>query len=250
MARPTGATSSSREGKTSRPRMRNIPTWLSHASASCTRSRPVAIGQRPVAEQQAGEVHGEEAAAVGQRRQAEGHQAERQRHHRVEPAGREREPGEQVPAAVSHAGSHRRAHHQLHHHLDRNPPAGCRARRQQVLGEHGGEDDRHRVVDAGLDLERDADPPLELEPASPEHREHRRRIGGGDHRAEQQRLAAIPGRGSARPTATSVAVPATPTVARTPAGAAARRTALSGVLSPPSNRISASASTPIRKANW
>ncbi len=44
------------------------------------------------------------------------------------------------------------------------------------------------------------------------------------------------------PTATSVAVPATPMVASTPAGAAARRTALSGVLSPPSNRISASAS--------
>ena len=115
--------------------------------------------------------------------------AERQREHRVEPAARRAGAGESryrppYPTPAPDRG----ADHQLHHDLDQDPPAGCRARAQQVLGEHGGEDDRDRVVDAGLDLERDAHPPLELEPAAPEHGEHRRRIGGGHHRAEHQRL--------------------------------------------------------------
>ena len=48
--------------------------------------------------------------------------------------------------------------------------------------------------------------------------------------------------------AMSNAVSATPTVASRPAGAQVRRSAESGVLSPPSNRMSASASDPMRKA--
>jgi hypothetical protein len=49
-------------------------------------------------------------------------------------------------------------------------------------------------------------------------------------------------------TAISPPVSATPTVARSPAGAQVFRTSLSGVLRPPSNRMSASASDPSRNA--
>ena len=50
-------------------------------------------------------------------------------------------------------------------------------------------------------------------------------------------------------TATSPPTSSTPTEASTPAGAQTLRTTSSGVLSPPSNRISASATEPMRKAS-
>jgi hypothetical protein len=46
-----------------------------------------AVRQWAVAQQEASEIHREEAAPVRQRRNAEGDQTERQRHHRVEAAG-------------------------------------------------------------------------------------------------------------------------------------------------------------------
>jgi hypothetical protein len=59
---------------------------------------------------------------------------------------------------------------------------------QQVVREGDGEDDGDGIVQARLELERRADPALELEAAAAEHREHRRGVRGRHHRAEHERL--------------------------------------------------------------
>ena len=103
------------------PSTRNIATWLSHASASWKRQQRRAVRKRRCRGSTAGDVHRQEAAAVEQRRHAEGEQRQRQREHRVEPAGRQ-------PAAAQHAAPRNRrprrldtAHQELHRAVDDQP---------------------------------------------------------------------------------------------------------------------------------
>jgi hypothetical protein len=125
---------------------------------------------------------------VQHRSSAKGKQRERQGHDRVQPAGLQAQTGEQMPPPVAQAEAHCGADQQLHQNFERDPKSrGC-SRRQQVLGQHRGEDDGDGIVDAGLDLEGDSNPPLELEPAAAKHRKDRRSIGGRDHRTDEQRL--------------------------------------------------------------
>ena len=123
-----------------------------------------------------------------QRGHAVGEQRERQGERGVEPAGRKRAPPEQLAPAVARPRADAAPTASWitisHRELRRRQLAGP----HQVGGERDREDDRDRIVDARLDLERDAHPALELEPAAPQHREHRRRVGGRHHRAQHQRL--------------------------------------------------------------
>ncbi len=146
------------------------------------------IGQGAVAQQQPGQIHRHEAAAVQQGRHAEGAEPERQRHHRIEATGRQAEPRQQMASTITGAGANGGADDQLKQDLERNPQTRRRARLKQIGGEHGGEDDGHRVVDARLYFQGDAHPTLELQAAAAEHREDGRGIGGGHHGAEEQRL--------------------------------------------------------------
>ena len=59
---------------------------------------------------------------------------------------------------------------------------------QDHLDQHDGEEDRERIVDPGLDLERRADARPQPQPLGVQQEEHRRGVGRGDDRADQQRL--------------------------------------------------------------
>ena len=85
---------------------------------------------------------------------------------------------------------------------------------QQDLDQHDGEEDRERIVGAGFDLERGADARPQPQAARHEQEEHRRGVGRGHHRADQQRLdpAQMPSTRLATG-AVSAAVTSTPTVA-------------------------------------
>ena len=68
----------------------------------------------------------------------------------------------------------------------------CRPRpfaRRQILDQQHGEQDRERIVAAGFDLERRADARAQAQAAGMDQEEHRRGIGRGHDRADQQRLA-------------------------------------------------------------
>ena len=62
---------------------------------------------------------------------------------------------------------------------------------EQDLDQHDGEEDRERIVDAGLDLERGADARAQPQALGVQQEEHRRGVGRGHHRADQQRLAPV-----------------------------------------------------------
>ena len=83
--------------------------------------------------------------------------------------------------------------------------------------------------------------------AGAQQEEHRRRIGRGDSRAEQEgfqpgELGQVEGGGAEQASVVST----TPTVASESAGSAACRSTLSGVPKPESNRMTASASEPTK----
>ena len=86
------------------------------------------------------------------------------------------------------------------------------------------QEDRHRVVGAGLDLQRRADAVAERDAADAEQEEHRRGVGRRDDHAEEQALDPREAEDQAAPaTPTSTAVITTPAVASASAGSAARR---------------------------
>ena len=202
-----------------------------------------AIGQRPVAEQESGEVHGEEAAAVRQRRQAEGHQAERQRHDRVEAAAREGEPGEQVPAAVSDGRRPTAA-----------PTTSCTTISTGIRQPRAAPGVSRFWVSTVVRMTATGS----LMPDSTSSVTPTRRLSWSPLPRSTANTAAAsvdettaPSSSASRPSQARGSARRPPAGSRCPLrrrwrgrrpGAAARRTALSGVLSPPSNRMSASAS--------
>ena len=54
--------------------------------------------------------------------------------------------------------------------------------------QHQGEEDRKRIVGAGFSLQRRADPRAQPQALRMHQKKHRRRVGGGHHRTDQQRL--------------------------------------------------------------
>jgi hypothetical protein len=69
---------------------------------------------------------------------------------------------------------------------------------QQIPGRRGsgddhlcecrGEDDGHRIIEAGFKLQRDAGALLKIQAAPSQHCKHSRSVGRRDHRAEQERF--------------------------------------------------------------
>ena len=59
---------------------------------------------------------------------------------------------------------------------------------QQDLDQHDGEEHGERIIGAGFDFERRADPRTQPQAAGMDQEEHRGRIGRADHRADQECL--------------------------------------------------------------
>jgi hypothetical protein len=62
------------------------------------------------------------------------------------------------------------------------------AARRQPTAEHEGEEDRERIVAAGLDFQRCRHPSLQVQSVGAQQEEHGGGIGAGHHRAQQQSL--------------------------------------------------------------
>ncbi len=126
-----------------------------------------------------------------QGREGEGEQRQGEREHRVEAAGRQPAAAQQQRPEPADRGAQRAAHQELHHDLDGEPGEAAVEGVEAAgsgAGDRQGEQHRHRVVEAGLELQGGADPAAQLEAAAAQHREQRRGVGRGDHGAEQQGL--------------------------------------------------------------
>ena len=191
-----------------------MTTWPSQAIASCTRSSAGAIGQRAVAEHQAGDVGGEKAAAVQRawstpkaRRRARWSAraggpaaAGRARRSSQRPARPMPKPPA-TPTASSSAISSARS------------PAERRAL-AVARGERDGQDDRDRIVEPRLELERRGDALATARCGRAQHREDGGGVGRRDDGAEEEAL--VPREAEeVRGDADERVVTSTPTVAST-----------------------------------
>ena len=142
-----------------------------------------------VAGDDAGGVGGDEAAAAQKRGCRDQDQRRGQRHDRIE-------AGFQVAKPVQQPSDGEAAEHAQHQpQPDLQAEAGGKLPAQAhagglrgdcQFGQKRGEEDRDRVVGAGLDLERRLDPLAEVDAAGAQQKEHRRGVGGGDDRGEQE----------------------------------------------------------------
>ena len=148
----------------------------------------VPVGQRAIAENHRRHVDREEPAGANQCRHAKGEEGEGQRDDRVEAAGQQAQAAEQGPAPIADRDPERTTDTELNQELDRQAPEVGLVGSDEMGDERRGEQDGHRVVEARFDLEGDADPLLELEPAAPQDGEDSRGVRRRDNRAQQERL--------------------------------------------------------------
>ncbi len=142
--------------------------------------------RRAVADDESGEIDREEAGSMDRGGEAEDHQRAGGHERRVQ-ALRERQPVEHEnddPAAnrTDDGAEDRLLREHRQHVLPRAVADG------EKLDQEDGQQDRERIVAAGLDLERRADARAQPQSSRMHEEEHRRGIGRGDDRAHQQRL--------------------------------------------------------------
>ena len=143
------------------------------------------VGRRRASDCQADQVHGQESAPVGDVGDPVRERSSGDRRDRRERTDRRRQPRERPHG------------HRAEHDADREPDAQLAEDEQHQVAEAvvrvldpGDQPDRerdgHRVVAAGLGLERAREPPANMR--EPQSREHGCRVRRGDDRAEQDRL--------------------------------------------------------------
>ena len=137
-----------------------------------------------VADDDAREVHGEKAAAVQQVGRRENQGAAGQDQQRIQPVG-QRQPHHQPRQHPAPGQAEDGPEPELaRQHPDETAERGGLGLQQRA--DHGGnEQDRHRIVGTGLDLQRGLDALVEADAAVAQEREHRGRIGRADDRREQ-----------------------------------------------------------------
>ena len=140
-----------------------------------------------VADDQAGDIDREKARAVQRLGQAEHHQRAGGDERRVQ-ALRQRQAVEHQHDGAAADPADEAAEDRLLAQQRRAMSLHALVAEQQDLDQHDGEEDRERIVDAGLDLERRADARAQPQALGVEQEEHRRGVGRGHHRADQQRL--------------------------------------------------------------
>ncbi len=143
----------------------------------------VAAADRAVAEEQAAQVDGEDAAAADGVGQGEHQQAAADHQQRVEAAGQVHavDQLQQQPAA---AKTEQGAETELLHQVQGEAPAEAGLAAGEHLDQGHGEEHRHRVVAARFDFQGRGDPLVETFAA--EQGEHRGGVGGADDGADQQ----------------------------------------------------------------
>src|SRR5690606_21191924 len=129
----------------------------------------------------------EEPASLGERRDTERDERERDREERVETGRRDARPHEEVLAEDGDGGPHQASDGELYEHEPERRDTGRRVLRDRV-DEDDGEDDRHRIIEAGLQLDGGADALADLDAAAAQNGEDRRGVGRRDDRAEEERL--------------------------------------------------------------
>ena len=203
-------------------------------------------GDRAGAEHQPGEVDREEARAVQRVGAAEGQRGRRQRGDRVEPGGRELRAPEALDRGPADGEADDEADAELldeQHHDVVEAVAGLRDRLDQRDHQQHGDG----VVEAGLALERARQAPAQRRVA--QQGEDRGAVRGGEHRADQQALLERRSRTAAPPSTpeisahSGVAISASETEVPSTG-----RISITPEVRPPSNRISASATTPTVRA--
>ena len=153
---------------------------------------------RLVAQQQAAQVDGQDAAATDGVGAGENHQAAADHQQRVQAVSQLQavDDLQQQPAA---AEAEHRADGEIADQVQAQLPADALAGAGENLDQGHGKKHRHRVVAAGLDLQGGGDPLIEA--AATEQAEHRGGVGGAndgaDQHAFQQAQVEQPGRGKA-----------------------------------------------------
>ncbi|MNJ58510.1 hypothetical protein D3C77_541440 [compost metagenome] len=145
----------------------------------------VAAADRPVAEDQAAQVHGEEAAAVQGVGQGEHHQATGNHQDRIE-AARQVDAVDQLQHQPAATEAHQAADAELAQQVGEQAPVQAGLAAGDHVDEGDGEEHRHRVVAARFDLQGRGYPFVQALAA--EQREHRGGVGGADNGADQQAL--------------------------------------------------------------
>ncbi len=144
---------------------------------------------RPVADDDAGEIHGQKSRGVHDLRAAENHQCGGGDERRVQPL-RQRDavqPQHHQPAA-DHADDG--AEHGLADEFQHHVPDRAFADRNQ-FHQHQGEKHRERIVGAGFDLQRRTDAGTQPQALRMHQQKHRRGVGRRHYRARQQRFGPV-----------------------------------------------------------
>ncbi|MCY1433007.1 hypothetical protein D9M71_490250 [compost metagenome] len=145
----------------------------------------MAAADRPVAEDQSTQVHGEEAAAVQGVGQGEHHQATGNHQDRIE-AARQVDAVDQLQHQPAATEAHQAADAELAQQVGEQAPVQAGLAAGNHVDQGHGEEHRHRIVAPRFDLEGCRNPLVQALAA--EQREHRRGIGGADDGADQQAL--------------------------------------------------------------
>ncbi|MNZ72692.1 hypothetical protein D3C78_910790 [compost metagenome] len=143
----------------------------------------VAVADRPVAEHQAADVHGEDAAAADFPGEGVDHDAAADRQQRVEAVGH-RQAVDQLQQQPAAGQAEDDADAELQDQRQQHAPAEAGLPGGEHADQGHGEEHRHRVVAARLDLQGRADPLVEA--LAVEQVEHHGGVGGGDDGADQQ----------------------------------------------------------------
>ena len=138
----------------------------------------------PVADHQSGEIDGHEPARADDLSEAEGEEGERHGEDGVEACG-ELEPVDQPDQKEARPDAEHGAADDLNGEIGRQLPGPTARPGKEQLDAADGEEDGHRVVDRGFDLEQAAHPWLDVEPVQVKQEEHGCRVGRADDRADQ-----------------------------------------------------------------
>ena len=182
---PSSSTSPSWLGNTSSPRVRKRAICATQASPSWKAVIVRLAGNVGAAERQPGQVDGEKARAVEDRRSAVGDRRRRDRGDRDRDRGGEVDPLERPDRGEPDRHPDRQPDPELAHRTTTPCPDPV-ARLLDPVDEPEHEQDRNRIVEPGLGLERACQ--LPLQGGASQEGEDRRSIRGRQNRAEQESL--------------------------------------------------------------
>jgi hypothetical protein len=138
-----------------------------------------------VADHDAGEIHGEEAAAAERGGKAVGEQAGGRRHDGVQSCRLEIRAVDQADRELADPEADHAAHAHLHDEQPQQAETGLLPAGDQ-LETRDGQEDRHRIVRSALDLQDRREPLADVHAARAQHIENGRRVRRADDAAEQQ----------------------------------------------------------------